>query len=304
MKSLIEKIISNVEKVIKGKTDIIEFSLIPLFAGGHLLFQDIPGVGKTTLAEAIARSIGGKFSRIQFTADLLPSDITGITIYHKESGKFEFKRGPLFANVILSDEINRASPKTQSALLEAMSEQTITIDNYTYPLPEIFFVIATENPYEFAGTYPLPESELDRFMISLKMGYPPHEIEKEIISEGRTNKSRELSAAISKEDLLSIKNNLNNIYTEASIVDYIMSIVQKTRNSKFISTGVSIRGAIEFVKAVKSFAIIKGRDFVIPEDVKQVAPVALLHRIIFKERETKFKEDILSELIKETQVPI
>jgi len=301
---IIQTIIDNVQKVIKGKREVVELSLIPLIAGGHLIFIDVPGVGKTTLASALANSIEAKFSRIQFTADLLPSDIIGVSIYKKETSSFEFKKGPVFANVVLADEINRASPKTQSALLEAMSEKTVTIDDFTYNLGNVFFVIATENPSEFSGIYPLPESELDRFMLSIKMGYPANDIEKEIIREGITDASKLVQPVTSLNEILFLREKSQKIYVEESIIDYVMKLVQETRRSKFIQIGVSTRGGIEFLKAIKCYALVKGRDFVQPEDVKIIARYALPHRIVLKHSESRFSEEIISDFLNELKAPV
>ncbi len=299
------RIIKNVETVIRGKRDVIEIALTPLLSGGHLIFQDVPGVGKSTLSEAIARSIDATFSRIQFTSDLLPADIIGITIFNKVTNQFEFKKGPIFANIVLADEINRASPKTQSSLLEAMNEGTVTVDGVTYDLPAPFMVIATENPLEFAGTYPLPESELDRFMISLNMGYPPKHIEKEVIKEKSLhNDVKKLESVATIEEIEMLKKEAAKVYVEDSIIDYIMSIIQKTRESDLIEIGVSTRGGIDLLKAVKSYAFIKGRDFVIPDDVKSIAPFALSHRIVTKSDDKKFAKEIILQTLKEVPVPI
>jgi len=304
MNKQIKKIVDNVETIIKGKRNIIIMSLIPLITESHLIFQDIPGVGKSTLAEAIARSIDGVFKRIQFTSDMLPSDIIGVTIFKRKSEEFEFKKGPIFANVVLADEINRASPKTQSALLEAMNERTVTIDGITYKLPEPFLVIATENPVEFSGTYPLPESELDRFMMSLTMGYPPEDVEKNIIKESIRKNPSELQPVLTRKEVLEIINNVKNIYIEDTIINYIMQIVNKTRNNRFIKIGVSTRGSIDFVRAVKGYAYINERNFVIPDDVKTVAPAVLSHRIILKETEQRFAKEIIQQILQDVQVPL
>ena len=300
----IKKVVDNVEKVIFGKRDTILLSLTPLIAEGHLIFVDIPGVGKTTLAESIARSIDVLTSRIQFTADLLPTDITGVTVYNKETNTFEFRKGPIFANIVIGDEINRAPPKTQSALLEGMSERTVSVDNKRYELPNPFMVIATENPVEFAGTYPLPESELDRFMISLEVGYPESNYELEILQKGKKLEAKDLNPVLTINELKEIIEEAKNVLIEESVLNYLYEIVKKTRTSKYIRLGLSTRGAIDFVKAVKAFAKISGRNFVIPEDVKKLAKPVLKHRLIFKEYEEKLKDEIIETIIYETQVPI
>ena len=300
----IKKVVDNVEKVIFGKRDTILLSLTPLIAEGHLIYVDIPGVGKTTLAESIARSIDVLTSRIQFTADLLPTDITGVTVYNKETNTFEFRKGPIFANIVIGDEINRAPPKTQSALLEGMSERTVSVDNKRYELPNPFMVIATENPVEFAGTYPLPESELDRFMISLEVGYPESNYELEILQKGKKLEAKDLNPVLTINELNEIIEEAKNVLIEESVLNYLYEIVKKTRTSKYIRLGLSTRGVIDFVKAVKAFAKISGRNFVIPEDVKKLAKPVLKHRLIFKEYEEKLKDEIIETIIYETQVPI
>jgi MoxR-like ATPase len=300
----IKKVVDNVEKVIFGKRETILLSLTPLIAEGHLIYVDIPGVGKTTLAESIARSIDVLTSRIQFTADLLPTDITGVTVYNKETNTFEFRKGPIFANIVIGDEINRAPPKTQSALLEGMSERTVSVDNKRYELPNPFMVIATENPVEFAGTYPLPESELDRFMISLEVGYPESNYELEILQKGKKLEAKDLNPVLTINELKEIIEEAKNVLIEESVLNYLYEIVKKTRTSKYIRLGLSTRGAIDFVKAVKAFAKISGRNFVIPEDVKKLAKPVLKHRLIFKEYEEKLKDEIIETIIYETQVPI
>lgn len=300
----IKKVVDNVEKVIFGKRETILLSLTPLIAEGHLIYVDIPGVGKTTLAESIARSIDVLTSRIQFTADLLPTDITGVTVYNKETNTFEFRKGPIFANIVIGDEINRAPPKTQSALLEGMSERTVSVDNKRYELPNPFMVIATENPVEFAGTYPLPESELDRFMISLEVGYPESSYELEILQKGKKLEAKDLNPVLTINELKEIIEEAKNVLIEESVLNYLYEIVKKTRTSKYIRLGLSTRGAIDFVKAVKAFAKISGRNFVIPEDVKKLAKPVIKHRLIFKEYEEKLKDEIIETIIYETQVPI
>lgn len=300
----IEKILNNVKKVIKGKDEIIILSLVPLVAEGHLIYIDIPGVGKTTLGESIARSINLKYSRIQFTADLLPTDILGFTVFNREKNTFEFKKGPIFANIVIADEINRAPPKTQSAMLQAMSERSITVDSITYNLDLPFMVIATENPQEFAGTYPLPESELDRFLMSLEIGYPDENSEIEILREDKRFEIKNIESVLESFEILQLIEEAKNVIVEESVLRYLYEIVNKTRSSKFIKLGLSTRGALDYIRASKGLAKIRGRNFVIPEDVKTLAKPVIKHRLIFKEKETKFKEDIIDEIINETKVPI
>ena len=300
----IKDIIENIEKAIRGKKHIVELSLVPLISEGHLLLQDVPGVGKSTLAEAIARSIGGTFKRIQFTSDLLPSDVLGVNIFNRAKNTFEFKKGPIFANIVLADEINRASPKTQSALLEAMSEKNVTIDGITYKLPIPFLVIATENPLEFAGTYPLPESELDRFMMSLSIGYPDETTEKEIMLKGEKREVENIKPVADINDVLYLTKLTKEVFVDQSILNYMIKIVKKTRENEFIKIGISTRGSIEFVNAVKGYAIIKGRNYVIPDDVKYIAPFVLSHRIVAKDGNREFKKEIVLEIINEIEVPL
>lgn len=300
----IKKVVHNIEQVIKGKTDKILLSLVPLVGSGHLIYIDIPGVGKTTLSESIAKSFDLKTSRIQFTADLLPSDIIGVTIYNRERNSFEFKKGPIFAHIVIGDEINRTPPKTQSALLEAMSQCQITVDNITYRLEEPFMVIATENPAEFTGTYPLPESELDRFMISLDIGYPEEAVELKILNGENIVDVKDLKSVMTKDELLEFVKEAKHTLIEESVLNYLYEIVRKTRTSKFIRLGLSIRGGIEYVKAVKAYAKICGRDFVIPEDIKTLAKPVIKHRVIFRETETKFRDEIIEDILNETKVPI
>ncbi len=303
-KKLIEKIIDNVEKAIKGKREIIKLALIPLIGGGHIIFRDIPGIGKSTLAEAIARSVHAEFKRIQFTSDILPSDIIGVTIYNKETEQFEFRKGPIFANIVLADEINRASPKSQSALLEAMNDGNVTTNGITYKLPEPFYVIATENPLEFTGTYPLPENELDRFMLSASMGYPDEEAEIEILEKNEKHPAAKLKEVATREQIVAIKEKVKNVFVDKSILTYILSIAKNTRDNKFISLGLSTRGTLDLLNASKAKAFMEGRDYVIPDDVKGIAPFVIQHRIIVKGGEDKFAKEIVEQILADTQVPL
>ncbi len=306
----IERLIENISKVIIGKEDVIRLSLVSLLCGGHLLIEDLPGMGKTTLARAIAKSINCSFKRIQFTSDLLPSDIIGINIYDQSTGKFQFQRGPIFANIVLADEINRATPKTQSALLEAMNEGSVTVENITYELPKPFMVIATQNPSEHHGTFPLPESQLDRFFLKIEMGYPLEEEEKNIIKQipSKTPLS-ELTPVIEREEIVKLQEKISEIYAEESILDYIIEIITETRNDPRIEIGVSPRGSIYLYKASQAFAFISGSYYVTPDHVKYMAPYVLSHRIILKNKEIQgkstFKENrkIIEELLKEIPVP-
>jgi MoxR-like ATPase len=304
-------LVEAIETVIKGKREAIEQALIALFAGGHLLVEDVPGVGKTTLAHALALILECKFHRIQFTSDLLPSDIVGISIYNQPRQAFEFKPGPIFANVILADEINRTTPKTQSALLEAMSEGQVTADNQTIELPKPFLVLATQNPVEHHGTYPLPESQLDRFLMRIKMGYPSPEDEKEIFrSQSQAHPLTSLRAVISSNEVLQIQEAVRAIHIDESIIDYALQIVEKTRNSEFLSLGVSPRGSLALLRACQSRAYVQGRDYCLPDDVKRLAAPVLAHRVVAKQRvastlrRNEEAERILQEILDSVEVPL
>ncbi|MGZ7081207.1 MAG: AAA family ATPase, partial [Thermoanaerobaculia bacterium] len=259
---------ANVEKVIRGKSEVVQYCIAALLAKGHILLEDVPGVGKTTLAHALARSLSLSFQRIQFTSDLLPADIVGVTIYRQEEEEFEFVSGPIFTNVLLADEINRATPKSQSALLEAMSEGIITIDKRRLPLPNPFLVIATQNPVEHVGTYPLPESQLDRFLMKLTIGYPNANDEKKLLRAGGAHDALEhLEPVLEENEILDLQSQVANIHVNESLVEYLMSIVQTTRTHAEVALGVSTRGALVYFKACQALAMVNGREFVVPEDV-------------------------------------
>jgi MoxR-like ATPase len=307
----IESLIETIQTVIKGKTEVIKHSLVALFAGGHLLVEDVPGVGKTTLAHSLALVMDCRFHRIQFTSDLLPSDIIGVSIYNQSRQEFEFKPGPIFANVILADEINRTTPKTQSALLEAMSEGQVTVDNQTFVLPRPFLVLATQNPIEHHGTYPLPESQLDRFLMRIKIGYPSLDAEKEIFqSQLQSNPLEQLSTVLSGEDIVQIQEAVRGVSTDEAIVDYALQIVDKTRHSEFLSLGVSPRGSLALLKTAQALAYIEGRNFCLPDDVKQMAPLVLLHRLVVNNRfastlkQNEEAEMILKDILNSVEVPL
>src|SRR5438270_1630972 len=296
---------SNVERVIRGKSEVVQFCIAALLARGHILLEDVPGVGKTTLAHALARSLSLSFQRIQFTSDLLPADIVGVTIYNQDLQEFEFISGPIFTNVLLADEINRATPKSQSALLEAMSEGMISIEKRRLPLPDPFLVIATQNPIEHVGTYPLPESQLDRFLMKLTIGYPNTIDEKKLLRAGGAQDALEhLEPVLDESDVRELQEQVNAIHVNESLVEYLMMIVQTTRNHPEVALGVSTRGALVYFKSCQAMAMVNGRDFVIPEDVKRLAAPVLSHRILMKERrmmrgdsapETRFIQRILNE---------
>ncbi|HEY6137752.1 MAG TPA: MoxR family ATPase [Thermoanaerobaculia bacterium] len=275
----------NVERVIRGKSEVVQLCIAALLAKGHILLEDVPGVGKTTLAHALARSLSLSFQRIQFTSDLLPADIVGVTIYKQDQQEFEFVSGPIFTSVLLADEINRATPKTQSALLEAMSEGMITIEKNRLPLPDPFLVIATQNPVEHVGTYPLPESQLDRFLMKLTIGYPNTTDEKKLLRAGGAQDALEhLEPVLDATEVRELQEQVAAIHVNESLVDYLMALVHTTRTHDEVALGVSTRGALTYFKACQALAMVNGRDFVIPDDVKRLAAPVLSHRILMKER--------------------
>lgn len=272
---------NNIEIVIKGKPEVIEIAIITLLARGHLLIEDAPGVGKTMLAQGLAMSIHASFQRIQFTSDLLPSDIIGVPVYNPQTGGFIFKPGPIFTNIVLVDEINRTSPKTQSALLEAMNEFQVSVDGQTYPLPQPFMVIATQNPIEYYGTYPLPESQLDRFMMRTQMGYPPVAAEKQILAHPRIEEEvKKLKPVLAADEVVAMQQMVDKVKVADEIINYIMDIVTATRTSNNFRLGISPRGALFLMRAAKARAFIHGRDYCIPDDIKSLAIPTLVHRII------------------------
>ena len=275
----------NVEKVIRGKAEVVQMCIAALLAKGHILLEDVPGVGKTTLAHALARSFSLEFQRIQFTSDLLPSDIIGVTVFKQDQQDFEFITGPIFTNVLLADEINRATPKSQSALLEAMSDGMISIEKRRLPLPDPFLVIATQNPVEHVGTFPLPESQLDRFLMKLTLGYPNATDEKKLLRSGGAQVMLDhLEAVVDEGEIRELQAQVENIHVSESLVEYLMTIVNTTRDHAEVALGVSTRGALKYFKAAQALAMVNGRDFVIPEDVKRLAGPVLSHRILMKDR--------------------
>jgi MoxR-like ATPase len=296
----------NVEKVIRGKSEVVQFCIAALLAKGHILLEDVPGVGKTTLAHALARSLSLDFQRIQFTSDLLPADIVGVTIYNQDAQEFEFVSGPVFTNVLLADEINRATPKSQSALLEAMSEGTITIEKRRMALPDPFLVIATQNPIEHVGTYPLPESQLDRFLMKLTIGYPSANDEKKLLRAGGAQVALDhLEPVLDANEVRELQQRASTVHVSESLVEYLMSIVQTTRTHPEAALGVSTRGALTYFRVCQALAMVNGRDFVIPEDIKRLAEPVLSHRIMMKDRrlqrgevspEARFIQRIVNEI--------
>src|SRR2546428_2570749 len=300
---------SNVERVIRGKAEVIQFGIAALLGKGHILLEDVPGVGKTTLAHALARSLSLSFQRIQFTSDLLPADIVGVTIFNQDQQDFEFITGPVFTNVLLADEINRATPKSQSALLEAMSEGMITVEKRRLPLPDPFLVIATQNPVEHVGTYPLPESQLDRFLMRLTIGYPNSTDEKKLLRAGGAQDALEhLEPVLDTLELRELQERVSTIHVNESLVDYLMHITHTTRNHPEVALGVSTRGALTYFKACQALAMVSGRDFVIPEDIKRPTGPVLSHRILMKDRrglrgESTPEQRYIARILTEIPVP-
>ncbi|UCC89182.1 MAG: MoxR family ATPase [Anaerolineales bacterium] len=281
VKACAEKIIANVEEVIIGKHAPVQMTVLALLCQGHLLIEDVPGVGKTMLARAIAKSIGCRFSRIQFTPDMLPSDVTGVSVFNQKTREFEFREGPVFAQIVLTDEINRATPKTQSALLEAMAEQQITVDGTTYTLSQPFLVLATQNPIEYEGTFPLPEAQLDRFMLRISLGYPSKTDEASILEAQRMlHPVQVISQVVTIEELLDAQEQVKSIYVDELVKEYIVSLVDASRHHPDVYLGASPRGSLALYKTAQARAAIAGRDYVIPDDVKALAEVTLAHRLI------------------------
>ena len=301
----------SIARAIYGKEDVIQLALVTLFARGHLLIEDVPGTGKTTLAHALAKSFHCSFQRIQFTSDLLPSDVLGVSVYNPESREFEFRQGPIFANVVLADEINRTTPRTQSALLEAMNEAQVTVDGRTLPLPKPFLVVATQNPVEHHGTYPLPESQLDRFLMRVKMGYPSHETEREIL---RTRVSNDpvatLETVADVSDVLAMQESVTRVKVDSSLHDYALEIVNRTRKSDHLALGVSPRGTLMLQRAAQARAFLNGRDFCLPDDFKHLAVAVFSHRVVASARHTSLQkksettENVLREIVDSVSVPL
>ncbi len=301
----------SVGRVIKGKSEVVDLAVVALLARGHLLIEDVPGVGKTTLAHALARSFDCSFQRIQFTTDLLPSDLTGVSIYNQVERTFEFRKGPLFANVVLADEINRTTPKTQSALLEAMSEGKVTVEDQTYPLAQPFIVIATQNPIEHHGTFPLPESQLDRFLMRIQMGYPSREDEKEILRSNITyDTADQLTPVVLAEEVIEIQEYVREVTFQDILLEYLMALVQATRESELLSLGISPRGAMALYRAAQARAFLRGRTYCIPDDVKQLAIPVFSHRVIVSPKyssplpKREEAESIIRSLVEEVEVPL
>ena len=279
------RLFAAVSRALRGKPDVVRLALVALLARGHLLIEDVPGVGKTTLAAALARVVGGAFRRVQFTADLMPSDLTGVSVYDAEGGCFTFRPGPIFANVLLADEINRATPKTQSAMLEAMNEQRVSVDGVTRSLPDPYFVVATQNPTEQHGTFPLPESQLDRFLLRVHIGYPDREHEREVLSNHRRAGEppvahEDAPPLIDAHELHRLQQRAEELHTAEPLLDYVVAITDATRRLPGVAIGASPRGSLALMRAAKGWALFEGREFVVPDDVKAVAPAALAHRLV------------------------
>jgi MoxR-like ATPase len=301
---LIESLEKNVARCIVGKAGVVRLAVIGLLARGHLLIEDVPGVGKTTLAAGLARSIGGRFARIQFTADMLPSDVIGVSVWDAAAGQFSFKPGPLFANVVLADEINRTAPKTQSSLLEAMNEAQVSLDHTTHALPSPFMVLATQNPREYEGTYPLPESQLDRFLLRVRIGYPELADEKAIL-RGAAASPDTLAPALDLEAVRRLQALAETVRVADLVLDYVMALVSATRESPRLGLGVSPRGARALVAAARAAALADGRDYVVPDDVKGLAPAALAHRVIVRSSDAGAvdAEAVIRALVQDIPVP-
>ncbi|GAB6259379.1 AAA family ATPase [Peribacillus sp. NPDC055009] len=304
----LEMVMGNIEKVIIGKRDIAELSIVALLSGGHVLLEDVPGVGKTVMVRALAKSIGASFKRIQFTPDLLPSDVTGVSIFNPKEQEFIFRPGPIMGHIILADEINRTSPKTQSALLEAMEEASVTIDGVTRGLEKPFFVMATQNPIDYEGTYPLPEAQLDRFLLKMKMGYPGVEEEIEVLHRAQyTAPLEELKSVITLDELIELQDEVKAVIVDDTIKRYIVELANQTRSHGGVYLGVSPRGSIALMKAAQAYALIQGRDYVLPDDVQYLVPFVFSHRLILKPEANYDGYDagmVIHEIVVTTQVPV
>ncbi|WP_054950872.1 AAA family ATPase [Numidum massiliense] len=304
----IAKITDNVTKVIVGKEEVIRMSVAAVLCGGHVLLEDVPGVGKTMLVKALAKSLGCDFTRIQFTPDLLPSDVTGVSVFNQQTLQFEFRPGPIVGNVVLADEINRTSPKTQAALLEAMEEGSVTVDGVTRQLPQPFFVMATQNPIEYEGTFPLPEAQLDRFLMKLHLGYPSERDEVEMLERQQTTHPlAALKPVVSKEELCQLQARVRDVHVDASVSTYIVQLSEATRQHPHVYLGVSPRGSLALFRTAQAFAFMRGRSYVVPDDVKQLVLATFSHRLILKP-DARLKdiavEKVLLDVLQHTPVPV
>ena len=308
MQKAAERIRSNVGRVIVGKDDAVNLLIVALLCEGHVLLEDVPGIGKTTLAKALARSLGCSFQRIQFTPDLLPSDITGVNIYNQKTGEFEFRPGPLMTQIVLADEINRAGPRTQSALLEVMQERQVTVDGVTRPVPRPFLVLATQNPIELEGTFPLPEAQVDRFLIRLELGYPEFEEERAILRRFRQEDPLEtLMPVVSADELLALGQHCRSVFVHEVIENYVIEIVRQTRNNEALALGISPRGTLALMRTAQALAALRGRDYVQPDDVQALAKPVLTHRLMPSVRTRlrgRASQDIIAEILRRVPVPV
>jgi len=306
----LEELEATLGKTIRGKAEVVRLSLVCLLSQGHQLIEDVPGVGKTTLAHALARSVRCNFTRLQCTSDMLPGDVLGVTVYNAHSEQFEFKQGPVFTNFLLADEINRATPKTQSALLEAMSDRQVTIDGHAYALPEPFMVVATQNPVEHHGTYPLPESQLDRFLMRIRIGYPDLNAEREILRNSYRPADAGLEPVLTVDELLSAQHEAEKVRVDDALIEYMLAIVEKTRTHDALALGVSPRGAQALYRACQSLALVEGRTWVLPDDIKRLAVPVFAHRVIINsrasltQRSTEAAERILRDIMTLVDVPV
>ena len=306
----IARVEQSLGSVLRGKDEVVRLSIVCLLARGHLLIEDVPGVGKTTLAQGLARIAACGFQRLQCTSDMLPGDILGVTVYNAKSGEFEFRRGPIFTNFLLADEINRATPKTQSALLEAMNERQMTVDGVTYPMAEPFMVVATQNPVEHHGTYPLPESQLDRFLMRLRIGYPAAESEREILRNGRAAQAQVSAAVLTGAELIETQAAVERISVDEALVGYMLEIVGRTREHEGLALGVSPRGAQALYRASQALALVEGRVYVLPDDIKRLTVPVFAHRVVLNQRaslaarSTEAAELVLNEILRQVEVPI
>jgi MoxR-like ATPase len=308
LRGAVAELEANIGRVVLGKGEVIRMCLVALLAGEHVLLEDVPGVGKTLVAKALAKSVAGIFCRIQFTPDLLPSDIVGSSVFNAKTAEFRYSKGPIFANVVLADEINRAPPRTQSALLEAMSDKQVSVDGTTHDLPDPFMVIATQNPFEFEGTYPLPESQLDRFLLRVSMGYPDREEERRVLQTHRDGEPvHQLGPVISTQQVAALQRAVRDVDVEDSIYDYVLDIVEATRNCPDLHVGVSTRGALSLYRAAQALALISGRTFVVPDDIKRLAVSVLSHRVInrgyLQGAQREVVESIIQRLIEQITAP-